>query len=131
MPSNVSSAIEEATVASKISWRCALVGTAMLCTSSWMACPTAAWAQQSGPQQPPPQRDDPATSGAGPTSGAPGQLNYDPPKGGSVTTDSKGVTTTQPKSDVPKSAAPKSDAPKAGDVPIDYGNDSVGTTPRK
>ena len=100
-------------------WFDALVGVAVLCASSW----TAAWAQQSAPQQPAPQRDDPATSGAGPTSGAPGQLNYDPPKSGSVTTDSKGVTTTQPKSD-----EPKSDAPKANEAPVDFGNDSVGTT---
>jgi hypothetical protein len=79
------------------------------------------WAQQSTSQQPPLQRDDPATSGAGPTSGAPGQLNYDPPKDGSVTTDSRGVTTT----------SPKSDNPKTDDVPRDRGNESVGTAPRR
>jgi hypothetical protein len=101
-------------------WLGALVGAAALCASSW----TTAGAQQSAPQQPPAHRDDPATSGAGPTSGAPGQLNYDPPKGGSVTTDSKGVTTTQPNSD-----AHKSNAPKASDAPADFGNDSVGTAP--
>jgi hypothetical protein len=98
-------------------WLGALVGVAVLCASSW----TTAWAQQSAPQQPPSQRDDPATSGAGPTSGAPGQLNYDPPKGGSVTTDSKGVTTTQP----------KRDPPRTNSAPADFGNDSVGTTPPK
>jgi len=98
----------------KIHWCCALVGAAMLCASGW----TTAWAQQSGPQQSPLQRDDPATSGAGPTSGAPGQLNYDPPKGGSATTDSRGVTTTQP----------QSTAPETKDVPLDRGNESVGTT---
>jgi hypothetical protein len=104
-------------MALKHHWFDALVGVAVLCASSW----TAAWAQQSTPQQPPSQRDDPTTSGAGPTSGAPGQLNYDPPKGGSVTTDSKGVTTTQP----------KSDPPRTNSAPADFGNDSVGTTPPK
>jgi hypothetical protein len=100
-------------VALKNHWLGGLVGAAVLCATSW----TTACAQQSAPQQPPSQRDDPATSGAGPTSSAPGQLNYDPPKGGSVTTDSKGVTTTQP----------KSDAPTTNDAPADFGNDSVGT----
>jgi hypothetical protein len=53
----------------------------------------ASQAQQSEPSAPP--RGDPATVGAGPTSSAPGQTNYDPPKGGaSVTTDDRGVTTT-------------------------------------
>ena len=104
-------------MALKNSWLGGLVGAAVLCASSWAT----AWAQQNAPQQPPSQRDNPATSGAGPTSGAPGQLNYDPPKGGSVTTDSKGVTTTQP----------KSDAPKTNEAPADFGNDSVGTTPPK
>lgn len=92
-------------------WLGTFVCVAVMCASAW----TAAWAQQ---QQPSPQRNDPATSGAGPTSGAPGQLNYDPPKNGSVTTDSKGVTTTQP----------KSDSPKTNEAPVDFGNDSVGTT---
>src|SRR5262245_33061223 len=120
--SNVSSPIEETTLAPKNHWLGGLVGAAALCASSW----TTACAQQSAPQQAPPQqapsqRDDPATSGAGPTSSAPGQLNYDPPKGGSVTTDSKGVTTTQP----------KSDAAKTNEAPADFGNDSVGTTPPK
>jgi hypothetical protein len=56
---------------------------------------TAAPAQQSTPTpQPSPQRHDPATVGAGPTSNAPGQTNYDPPKGAPVTTDDRGVTTT-------------------------------------
>jgi hypothetical protein len=57
---------------------------------------TASQAQQSepSPRQPLLQRGDPATVGAGPTSSAPGQTNYDPPKGASVTTDDRGVTTT-------------------------------------
>ena len=63
---------------------------ALICAST-----TASWAQQSGPssQQPAP-REDPAAVGAGPTSTAPGQTNYDPPKGAPVTTDDRGVTTT-------------------------------------
>jgi hypothetical protein len=116
-------------VALKNSWLGSIFSAAVMCVS---AGPTA-WTQQSAPQQLPSQRDDPATAGAGPTSGAPGQLNHDPPKSGSVTTDSKGVTTTQPKSDAPKSDAPKSDAPKSeapktNEAPADFGNDSVGTT---
>jgi hypothetical protein len=135
--SNVSSTIEEASVALKNRWLGGIFGAAVLCASSW----TTAWAQQSAPQQPSSQRDDPTTSGAGPTSGAPGQLNYDPPKSGSVTTDSRGVTTAQPKSDglnsdapnsdAPKSGAPKSGAPKTNEAPADFGNDSADTTPPK
>ena len=106
-------------MALKNRWFGGIVGATVLCASTW----TTAWAQQSAPPQPPSQRDDPATSGAGPTSGAPGQLNYDPPKSGLVTTDSRGVTTAQPKSD-----APKSDAPKTNAAPADFGNDSVETT---
>ena len=101
-------------MALQVRWLGTFVGTAVLSASSW----TTSWAQQSAPQQSPSQRDDPATSGAGPTSGAPGQFNYDPPKGGSVTTDSKGVTTTQP----------KRDAPKTNEAPADFGNDSADTT---
>src|SRR5262245_6873928 len=55
---------------------------------------TAPQAQQPSSHQPSSPRDDPATVGAGPTSSAPGQTNYDPPKGASVTTDDRGVTTT-------------------------------------
>jgi hypothetical protein len=64
---------------------------ALICAST-----TASWAQQSGPssQQPATPREDPAAVGAGPTSTAPGQTNYDPPKGAPVTTDDRGVTTT-------------------------------------
>lgn len=109
--------IEEASMALRARWLGTFVCAATMCASAW----TALWAEQSAPQQAPSQRDDPATSGAGPSSGAPGQLNYDPPKGGSVTTDSKGVTTTQP----------KSDAPKTNEAPADFGNDSAGTTPPK
>jgi hypothetical protein len=56
----------------------------------------ASQAQQGEPlsRQPTLQGGDPATVGAGPTSSAPGQTNYDPPKGASVTTDDRGVTTT-------------------------------------
>jgi hypothetical protein len=56
----------------------------------------ASQAQQGEPlsRQPTLQGGDPATVGAGPTSSAPGQTNYDPPRGASVTTDDRGVTTT-------------------------------------
>jgi hypothetical protein len=96
-------------------WKIFIGAAALLWGSASMS-----WAQQSTSQQPPLQRHDPATSGAGPTSGAPGQLNYDPPKDGSVTTDSRGVATTNP----------KSDNPKTDDVQRDPGNESVGATPR-
>jgi hypothetical protein len=80
----------------------------------------ASWAQENTSQQPFLQRHDPATSGAGPTSRAPGQFNYDPPKDGSFTTDARGVTT----------VTPKSDGPKTDDAPPDPGNESVGAVPR-
>jgi hypothetical protein len=56
----------------------------------------ASQAQHSEPssRQPVLHGGDPATVGAGPTSSAPGQTNYDPPRGASVTTDDRGVTTT-------------------------------------
>jgi hypothetical protein len=93
-----------------------LVATCLLWSSAM-----AAWAQgNTSSQQPFLERHDPATSGAGPTSGAPGQLDYGSPKDGSTTTDARGVTTT----------APRSDAPKTDDVPPDPGNESVGATPR-
>jgi hypothetical protein len=76
--------------------------------------PGFAWPQQSSPPQPPMERDDPATSGAGPTSGAPGQHNYDPPKSGSVTYDSRGVTTFQPS--IPKTDGPAD--PPSGKPPL-------------
>jgi hypothetical protein len=96
----------------------AIMGAALGCTPG---ISTHSLAEQSSPLQPPLQRDDPATSGAGPTSGAPGLYNYDPPKEGSTTTDARGVTTTQPKSSSPKSNA----------TPRDLGNDSINTTPSK
>jgi len=72
---------------------------------------TASQAQQSepSPRQPLLQRGDPATVGAGPTSSAPGQTNYDPPKGASVTTDDRGVTTTNPAGEDPKSKGVRPD----------------------
>jgi hypothetical protein len=73
------------------------------------------FAQQNTSPLPPSQRDDPATSGAGPTSRAPGQYNYDSPKDGSVTTDSRGVTTTNS----------KAESSKTDDVPLDRGNESM------
>ena len=54
---------------------------------------TAPRAQQPLSHEPSSPRGDPATVGAGPTSSAPGQTNYDPPSGASVTTDDRGVTT--------------------------------------
>ena len=57
---------------------------------------------------------DPPTVGAGPTSSAPGQTNYDPPKGASVTTDVRGVTTTNSTGENPNSK----------DVRPDRGNES-------
>jgi hypothetical protein len=67
-----------------------------LFTAAALTLPAASQAQQSEPtsRQPILQRGDPATVGAGPTSSAPGQTNYDPPRGASVTTDDRGVTTT-------------------------------------
>ena len=67
----------------------------------------ASQAQQSEPSAP--QRGDPATVGAGPTSSAPGQTNYDPPKGASVTTDDRGVTTRNSTGEDPKSKGVRPD----------------------
>jgi hypothetical protein len=94
--------------------------TVLFCIAN-IALSTISAAQQSGPPQPPSQRDDPATSGAGPTSGAPGQYNYDPPKEGSTTYDARGVTTTQQSSDNSKSNR----------APRDPGNESMSATPPK
>jgi hypothetical protein len=74
-------------------------------------------AQQSGPTSP--QHHDPATVGAGPTSSAPGQTNYDPPKGAPVTTDDRGVTT-------PSST---NDRSTSGAVRRDQGNESYDAAP--
>ena len=71
---------QETRMASRDRWFDALIGAALLCASSSMPA-TTSWAQQSGAQPPAVPRDDPATSGAGPTSGAPGQLDYGAPKG--------------------------------------------------
>lgn len=70
---------------------------------------SAARAQQPSSHEPSSPRSDPATVGAGPTSSAPGQTNYDPPKGGSVTTDDRGVTTTNSTSQEPKSKSVRPD----------------------
>jgi hypothetical protein len=78
------------------------------------------WSQQSAPPQSPPERHDPATSGAGPTSGAPGLHANDPPKGSSVTIDSSGVATVKP-----------TQRPAQTDAPLDRGNESADTTPPK
>ena len=107
-------------------WSGALIGAAVLYASNSMSC-AISWAQQNDLQQPRVQRDDPATSGAGPTSGAPGQYDYEPPKGGPpTTTDARGVTTTHSKSNGAKTNGAKTD------VPIDYGNESSmeGTAPK-
>ncbi len=111
-------------MALKNRWSGMLTGAALLCASNGMSC-AISWAQQSDPQ-PPAQRDDPATSGAGPTSGSPGQYDYDPPKGGPpTTTDARGVTTTHPKGTGAKTDGAKTDAP------LDYGNESMGATAPK
>jgi hypothetical protein len=79
-----------------------------------------AWPQQNAPSQSPPERHDSATSGAGPTSGAPGLHPNDPPKGSSVTIDSSGVATVQP-----------TQRPAQTDAPLDRGNESAGAAPGK
>ena len=58
----------------------AIIGIALFTISAGLA-----WPQQSAPSQSSPERHDPATSGAGPTSGAPGLHPNDPPKGSSIT----------------------------------------------
>jgi len=98
----------------------AFTAAALRCAAT-IAPSTISSAQQSSPPQPPLQRDDPATSGAGPTSGAPGQYDYGPPKDGSTTMDARGVTTTQPKSSSPESNA----------APRHPGTESMKATPSK
>ena len=71
--------------------RSALIGIGLFTLSA-----SSAWPQQNAPPQGPSERHDPATSGAGPTSGAPGLHPNDPPKGSSVTIDSSGVATVKP-----------------------------------
>jgi hypothetical protein len=76
-----------------------------------------AQAENNQQQQAPVQRDDPAISGAGPTSRAPGQYDYDDRKGGPpTTTDARGVTT-QPKRE------------GTTQPPRDQGNESMSSTP--
>jgi len=89
-------------------WPCAVIAI-LMCAAGTMS-----QAQESGPPQPTP-RDDPATSGAGPTSRAPGQFDYDPPKGASVTTDQRGHTTTNS----------TSGGSTPGNPRRDQGNDSI------
>jgi hypothetical protein len=76
--------------------------------------------QPNASPQSPPERHDPATSGAGPTSGAPGLHANDPPKGSSVTIDSSGVATFKP-----------TQRPAPADAPLDRGNESADTIPPK
>jgi hypothetical protein len=76
-----------------------------------------AWPQQNAPPQSSPERHDPATSGAGPTSGAPGLHPNDPPKGSSVTIDSSGVATVKPTQPAPPNA------------PVDRRNESADSAP--
>jgi hypothetical protein len=76
--------------------------------------------QQNASPQSPPERHDPATSGAGPTSGAPGLHANDPPTGSSVTIDSSGVATFKP-----------TQRPAPADAPLDRGNESADTTSPK
>jgi hypothetical protein len=112
---------QEQQMAARNLWFGALPGAAALCVAfGTLAVPV--WAQQGAPQPPAPQREDPATSGAGPTSGAPGQMDHEPRRGAPpTTTDSRGVTTTHP----------GKDAPNADKAPADKGNDSAATiTPR-
>ena len=86
----------------------------LLCTAA-----TASPAQQGGPapRQPSQHSGDPATVGAGPTSRSPGETNYETPKGAPVTTDDKGVTTTNSGGVSGSSNA----------APLDQGNDSFDT----
>jgi hypothetical protein len=112
-------------MALKDHWSGSLAGAALLCASITMSG-AISWSQQGGPHQPPVQRDDPATSEAGRTSGASGQFDCDPPKDWPpITTDARGVTTTHPKSNGAKINDAKTDAP------ADYGNESMGATTPK
>jgi hypothetical protein len=85
--------------------------------ASAMSC-NVALAQDGGAQQPALQCDAPATVGAGPTDRERPNQNQ---KGGSVTTDDRGVTTTQP----------NNAGANTTDAPVDRGNDSGGTSDRK
>jgi hypothetical protein len=79
-----------------------------------------AWPQQSAPPQRPLERHDPATSGAGPTSGAPGLHENNPPKGSSVTIDSSGVATVKP-----------IQQPDQTNPPLNRGNENADSAPPK
>jgi hypothetical protein len=74
--------------------------------------------QQSAPPQSPPDRHDPAASGAGPTSGAPGLHRNDPPNDSSVTIDASGVATVKP-----------TQSPAPPNAPLDRGNESADAEP--
>src|SRR5436190_6148349 len=93
----------------------AIIGIALFTISAGLA-----WPQQSAPSQSSQERHDPATSGAGPTSGAPGLHPNDPPKGSSITIDSSGVATVKP--------TPR---PAQNDAPLDRGNESADAAPGK
>ena len=88
--------------------RSTIIGIGLFAASAGLAS-----AQQSTPQSPP-ERHDPATSGAGPTSGAPGLHHNNPPKGSSVTIDFNGATTFEP-----------TERPAQTDAPLDRGNESA------
>ena len=72
---------------------------------------TAAMAQV---QQPPQQRDDPASVGTGPSSRSPGEMNYEAPKA-PVTTNDRGVTTSADKPTPGDSKNPASDGRERSD----------------
>jgi hypothetical protein len=91
--------------------RSTLIGIVLFAASAGLA-----WPQQSVPPQTPVERHDPATSGAGPTSGAPGLHPNDPPKGSSVTIDPSGTATFKP-----------TQRPAQTDAPLDRGNESADT----
>lgn len=74
--------------------------------------PAAAMAQA---QQPPQQRDDPASVGTGPSSRAPGEMNYEAPKA-PVTTNDRGVTTSADKPTPGDSKNPGSDRRERSDA---------------
>jgi hypothetical protein len=92
--------------------------TGLTCTVLLWSSAVLCFAQQNTAGGSPTERHDPATSGAGPTSRAPGLYNYDSPKKESVTTDARGVTTTNSQAQGPKT------------VPLDRGNENIDSDPR-
>jgi len=66
-----------------------------------------------------PRNTGPDTLGAGPTSSAPGMMNYGPPKGASETTDARGVTTKSPVDTKAPAHEPSDTKP-----PLDQGNEN-------